>query len=137
MNSENHNLGVYRILFIIKGILTLAFSILPLLYIFLGTFLIEKNGVPDEDAHFAGIFIIGFGILVFLFLFILGILTLLTAKYIGEKRKYDFVFVMAIINCLTGILGIILGIFTIIELSKPEVKSLFKNFGKPISNNQI
>lgn len=128
MNSEDHNLGIYRILFIIKGIITLAFAVLPLLYIFFGAFLFGSSEMIEDDAHLAGIIIISIGIVVFLFLLVLGILTLLTAKYLGEKKHYDFIFVMSIINCLTGILGIILGIFTILELNKPHVKRLF---GKP------
>ena len=129
MNSEDHNLGIFKILYIIKGIITLAFSILPILYIFLGVFISQKGDMSEDESHFAGIFILLIGVVVFLFLLILGILTLLTAKYLGEKKNYDFIFVMAILNCLTGILGIILGIFTIIELTKPQVKRLF---GKPV-----
>ena len=129
MNSEDHNLRIFKILYLIKGIITLAFSILPLLYIFLGLFIFQKEELPEEHHQVGGALIMFIGIIIFLFLLVLGILTLLTAKYLGEKRNYDFIFVMAILNCLTGILGIILGIFTIIELNKPVVKRLF---GKPV-----
>lgn len=128
MNSDDHNLGIFRILFIIKGIITLIFAVLPILYIFFGMFLLERNHMPDEDAHFVAYFIMCIGIFVFLILLVLGILTLLTAKYLGEKRNYDFIFIMSVISCITGIFGIILGIFTILELNKPHVKRLF---GKP------
>lgn len=129
MDDEEHNLRIFKILYIIKGILTLAFSILPLLYIFLGIFIFQKDDLSQEDAQVGGTIIIFAGSMIFLFLLVLGILTLLTAKYIGEKRNYDFVFVMSVLNCLTGILGIILGIFTILELNKPGVKRLFN---KPV-----
>jgi hypothetical protein len=56
---------------------------------------------------------------------VMGVLTLLASKYINEVRNYNFIFVVAILNCLTGILGILLGIFTIIELNKPHVKAFF------------
>jgi len=55
----------------------------------------------------------------------MGILTLFASKYLKEIKNYNFIFVVAILNCLTGILGIVLGIFTIIELNKPDVKALF------------
>lgn len=128
MKPEDHNLGIFRILFIIKGVLTLVFAALPILYIFIGVFIFQNVNLPDEKSQIGGAIMMVAGIMVFLFLLILGILTLLTAKYLGEKRHYDFIFVMSIINCLTGILGIILGIFTILELNKPHVKRLF---GKP------
>jgi hypothetical protein len=56
---------------------------------------------------------------------VMGVLTLLASKYINEVRNYNFIFVIAILNCLTGILGILLGVFTIIELNKPHIKTLF------------
>ena len=129
MNPEDHNLRIFKILYIIKGVLTLAFSIIPLLYIFFGLYLFEGHNMHDEDSRIGGAIVMTIGITLFLFFVAMGVLTLLTAKYLGEKRNYDFVFVMAIINCLTGILGIILGIFTIIELNKTNVKRLF---GKPV-----
>jgi putative copper export protein len=125
MNTEDHNLGIYRILYIIKGVFTLLFSLLPLIYISIASFVFNNAELPEDQAHLGTMLMMTLGIVVFLFLLALGILTLLTAKYLGEKRNYDFIFVMAIVNCLTGILGIILGIFTILELNKPHVKRLF------------
>ncbi len=125
MQVEDHNLRIFRILYIIKGILILLFAFLPVFYIFLGVFLFYNEGTPEAQSHFGSLLVICIGIMVFLFLLVLGILTLLTAKYLGETRNYDFIFVMAIINCLTGVLGILLGIFTILELNKPHVKRLF------------
>jgi hypothetical protein len=57
--------------------------------------------------------------------FIFGILTLMVPKYLKETRNYNFILVVAVLNCLTGVLGILLGVFTIIELNKPEVRKLF------------
>ena len=125
MNSEDHNLGIFKILYIIKGIVVLFFAILPLLYIFFGVFLFESEKFQKNDSHIAGVLVIAVGIFVFILLLALGILTLLTARYLGKRTHYDFVFVMAIVNCLTGILGILLGIITILELNKPQVKRLF------------
>jgi len=101
---------------------------LTLFFIFPGVYIFNENEMSDENSYLGGAIIISIGIAVFLFFLTMGILTLLTAKYLGERRNYDFIFVMAIINCLTGILGIILGIFTILELNKAHVKRIF---GKP------
>lgn len=125
MNTSNHNLDTFRILFIIKGILTLLICLFPLLYIFFGAFLFGGNIGDGSEEGIAGIIIMAVGSVIFMFLLILGILTLLAGKYLGERRRYDFIFVIAIVNCFTGILGILLGIFTLIELGKPEVKRAF------------
>ena len=59
------------------------------------------------------------------FALVFGILTLMASKYLKEASHYNFILVMAVLNCLTGVLGILLGVFTIIELNKPEVRVLF------------
>lgn len=74
--------------------------------------------------NFGWIFVIigGIGLI---FCVTLGILTLLASKYLKEVKNYNFIFAIAIVNCLTGVLGILLGVFTLVELTKPEVKKLF------------
>lgn len=124
--EQQNNLDTYRILFLVKGILTILLSLLPLLYVFLGGMLstaIEND--PFAPPFNPGIIFIVFGTLGFIFLLALGILTLLTSKFIGEHKNYSFIFVMAILNALTGVLGILLCVFSLIEINKPEVKKLF------------
>ncbi len=127
----HHNLDTFRILFIVKGILTLLLSLLALIYVFVGSFLFsnfhEFNTVDDQFPFpfNPGVFMAVFGGAGFVFLVTLGILTLFAAKYIKEQRQYNFIFVVAILNCFTGMLGILLGVFTIVELTKPHVKELF------------
>ena len=128
MTQKHNNLNTFRILFLVKGILTLCLSIFFILYGcmgFLFSSIAENNEAHTEmPFNFGWIFIIigGVGLL---FCITLGILTLLASKYLKDIKNYNFIFVIAIINCLTGILGIVLGVFTLIELTKPEVKKLF------------
>ena len=132
MNNSSNNLSTFSTLFLVKGILTLCFSIFFMLYGCIGIIIGKSGEWSQESDSFPFnpglIFIIigGLGILICL---IMGILTLMASKYLKEVKNYNFIFVLAILNCLTGILGILLGIFTIIELNKPEVKQLF--FQKP------
>lgn len=130
MNAKSNNLDTYRILFLVKGILTLLFSLLPLIYLVLGIYLggIEEFNEADFPEYFnPGVFIAIIGGFGFIILVTLGIMNLLVSKYLKERRNYNFIFVISIINCITGILGILLCVFTLIELSKPEVKALFYN----------
>lgn len=125
METTHNNLDTFRILFIVKGILALCFALIPIIYIFIGSFIFSQQG-DDNGAQIAGTIIAVVGILIFLFLVALGIITILAGNYLGRKTHYTFIFVVAIINCFTGILGIVLGIFTLIELNKPQVKQLFR-----------
>jgi hypothetical protein len=123
----NNNLNTFRILFLVYGILTIAFSLFFLLYAGFGLFIgdiIEKETHHELPFNPASIFTIIGGI-GFVFAVTVGILTIIASNYIKAFKNYNFIFGMAVVNCLTGILGILLGVFTLIELSKPETKSLF------------
>ena len=48
-----------------------------------------------------------------------------TGKFLGAHRRHTFCMVMAALSCLFMPFGTILGIFTLIVLSKPEVRELF------------
>ena len=128
MNNTTNNLYSFRILFLIKGILTLCFSLLFLVYGFMGFFmsnLDEFQSQSDELPFNPAIILMVIGAIGFIFAVVIGVLTILAAKYIKEHKNYIFIFAISIVNALTGILGILLAVFTIIELNKPEIKKLF------------
>ncbi|SEQ80618.1 hypothetical protein SAMN05421824_2361 [Hyunsoonleella jejuensis] len=128
METKSNNLNTFRILYLIKGILTFCFSLFFFIYACIGFFVnraIEHSEQPQElPFNFGWLFVIigGVGIIACI---VLGILNLLASKYIKETKYYNFIYAIAVINCLTGILGILLGVFTLIELTKEDVKGLF------------
>lgn len=128
MENLTHNLSIFKILFLIKGILTLLMALCFIAYALFGGYIVNiadvTGGYEPMSFNPAIIFFIVGGV-GFVIATVMGILTLLASKYINEVRNYNFIFVIAILNCLTGILGILLGVFTIIELNKPHVKALF------------
>lgn len=62
----------------------------------------------------------------FMICLILGLLNILSYSYLKQRKNHGFIFAVSIINCLSGVLGIVLGIFTIIEINKPHIKESFK-----------
>ncbi len=121
------NLTTFVTLHVVKGILTILFSLFFLFYIFIGSVL---SFTPmDNHAHMpfnVASFVVIIGAVGFLITVTIGILTILAGKYIKERRNYNFIFAISILNCLIGVLGIILVIFTIIDLNKPHVKAQFE-----------
>ncbi len=125
------NTNTFRILHLIYGILLLVFSMIGVFYAILGTFISTKmetemsgselDSLPFNPFNFFTII----GIVLFIWMATLGILNLFSAKYFKEKRKHQFIFINAILNIFTGVFGIILAIFTLIEINKPHVKNLF------------
>ncbi|WP_405377293.1 hypothetical protein [Nonlabens sp. Asnod3-A02] len=128
------NLSTFATLHLVKGILTILFSLFFLLYMFIGTAMTfaPMQGDVDMPFHPGNIFVIIGGI-GFLITVTIGILTLLAGKYIKERRNYNFIFAIAIINCITGVLGIVLGIFTILDLNKPHVQAQFQPGYDPLN----
>jgi hypothetical protein len=126
MIDPARNLYTYKILFLIKGILTLCFSLFFMLYAVMGAVFTNMDEFSNASQPFnPGYIFIIIGIVGVIFSVTLGTLALLASKYIKEQRNYNFIFVVAIVNAITGVLGILLAVFTLIEISKPEVKELF------------
>ncbi|PCJ28600.1 MAG: hypothetical protein COA97_01260 [Flavobacteriales bacterium] len=85
----------------------------------------ELNYATNAPPFNPGYIFLIIGIIGFVFSITLGTLALIASKYLKEQRNYNFIYVVALVNALTGVLGILLAVFTLIELSKPEVKKLF------------
>ncbi|MCC4211882.1 hypothetical protein [Leeuwenhoekiella parthenopeia] len=127
METQPNNLNTFKILMVIKGVFNLLAALFFAGYGFFVSMIFtninqgELENAPFDVGTFLGVFS-GIGFVVML---VFAILTFMAAKYLGETRKHTFITVVSILNCFTGILGILLGIFTLIEINKPHVKPLF------------
>jgi len=64
----------------------------------------------------AGLILVGWSFAVF---------TIIAGRYLARQIHYLFCMVMAAIECMFMPFGTVLGIFTIIVLTKPSVKKMF------------
>ena len=130
MHPGEKNMNTFRILFLIKGILDLLIGLIGLLYLSIGAF---AGDLFQESAQRTGeslpfnttVIFVFVGIVLLVLALITGIPALMASSRFKKRSGRTFIIVAAAFNCLTGILGILLCIFTIIELQKPDVKSLF------------
>jgi hypothetical protein len=65
------------------------------------------------------------GSLFFLIGIAMAICILIAGQSLALRKRYSFVLVMACIECLFVPFGTILGVFTIVVLSRESVKALF------------
>lgn len=133
----NNNLETYKVLYIIKGCLLAFSSVFVWIYFVFVSFFFNENSNFNYQMQSNGElpfsietiikYLVGIGTAlgIFFILFVIG--NFLTAYYIKKQKNYYFIVVIAVLSCFTGILGILLGIFTLIEITKPEVKALFFN----------
>jgi len=131
---DDEHLRLLSLFHFIKGGITAAFSLLGLLYfLFLGfimkmgnRFNISSDSYNEELPLqvMSYIFVIG-GVIVLLVL-LSGILQLVSGYYLRRKEYRLFSFVIGIIEILEVPYGTILGIMTLIVLSRASVKRKYE-----------
>jgi ABC-type phosphate transport system permease subunit len=92
-----------------------------------------SSSEDSASASVVGGVLIAVGVVLFLIVVIYGILTLMAGgKYRKHQGGYWFCFILAIVTLVIGgIPGIVLGIFSLIVLSRDSVKSLFRGQSLP------
>ena len=131
MNQDREHLRLLAIFHYIVAGLAALFSLFPLAYTTVGAIFIfvARHGTakPGEDLppEFVGWIFAVIGSLLFLAGIAIAICILIAARSLAKHTRYWFAFVMACIECLFIPFGTILGVFTIIVLSRESVKTLF------------
>ncbi len=125
-----HNLAIGH--YVVGGIMA-AFACLPLLHLGMGLAIL--SGVFPVDAEieghgevmpdvFAWMFI-GMGALFFLLGQAISIGVIISGRFLKQRKNYMYSFVLGCLMCLFVPVGTILGVFTIIVLSRESVKAMY------------
>ena len=131
MNRDKEHLRLLAIFHYVVAGLAALFSFFPLLYTTVGTIFIfaARHGTakPGEELppEFLGWIFAVLGALLFLIGIAMAICILIAGRSLALRKRYSFAFVMACIECLFIPFGTILGVFTIVVLSRESVKRLF------------
>jgi hypothetical protein len=137
VNRDLEHLKILSILFYVLAGLTLFPIIFGLFYAVMGLFFgaaaVSASGEAPA-ALFGGIFVIFGGIFVLVFA-TLGFLIFKAGRNLSKREGYTFAFVIACVICLWIPLGTILGVFTIIVLTRDSVKALFNGENYPQYRN--
>jgi len=84
-----------------------------------------------------GYFFIGLGAFLLVWRGVYAFLMFHAGKSLRRQKRWKFVFIMAIVDCvLGGMPGIVLGVFTLIVLNRPSVKELFAESESPYARNE-
>jgi hypothetical protein len=132
VNHDQEHLRLLSIFHYIVGGLCTLFSFFPLLYVMMGSLFIyaarHSSPSPKQDipSEIMGWFIIGFGLIFFLIGLALAVSIIMAGRALARRRRYWLAFVVACIQCLFMPFGTVLGVFTIIVLSRESTKQLFE-----------
>jgi hypothetical protein len=138
--QDKQFLGLLAIFHFLAGALLFALCLFMIIYVVMGAFLVSTP-VPTTPGGPPGPspVIIGWAFMLFFGSFGLvalaqGVLTCLTAYYLHHRKRWLFCLVMSCTLCIHGLIGIALGVCSIIVLMRPSVRDLFK-FGEPITTD--
>lgn len=121
-------LGIFH--YIVAGFSAL-FSLFPVIHLAIGIAMVTghmdgmhaKPGEPDP-ALFGWFFVAIAGVLIAMGLTFSALLAY-AGRCLRQRRRHTFCLVMAAISCAFVPFGTVLGIFTLIVLTKPSAKALF------------
>jgi len=131
MSQDREHLQLLAIFHYVVASLAALFSFFPLLYTTVGAVFIfaARHGTakPGEDLppEFLGWIFAVLGSLLFLIGIAMAICILIAGRSLALRKRYLFVLVMACVECLFIPFGTILGVFTIVVLSRESVRGLF------------
>jgi hypothetical protein len=134
MNQDTEHLRSLAIFHYIVAGLAALFSFFPLLYTTIGAIFIfaarhpaAAGPKPGEELppEFLGWIFVGLGSFLFLLGIAMAICILIAGRCLSRRKHYTFALVMACTECLFIPFGTILGVFTIVVLSREPVKGLF------------
>ena len=131
MDRDTENLRLIAIFHYVVAGLAALFSLFPLIYTTIGAIFIfvarhgtSKSG-EELPPEFLGWIFVGLGSFLFLLGIVMAIFVLIAGRCLSRRTGYSFALVMACIECLFVPFGTILGVFTIIALTRESMRSLF------------
>ena len=129
MTKDEQDLNQLATFHYVWGGISVFFACLPLIYMLVGLLLLvapELMNDMESDEEFPvqimGILFAAGGLFAFILSQAIAICIILSGKFLAHRKNYMFSFIMACFICMMFPFGSILGIFTIITLSRESVK---------------
>lgn len=134
IDQDSQHLKLLAIFHYVVGGLGGLFSLIPLIHVIMGiAMLMPVAGFSDQSGNppppFLGWIFIGLGGLFIMIGLAFSIAVALSGRFIMQRTRYLYSFVLACVECMFVPFGTILGVFSIIVLSRPSVKEQYKTGG--------
>ena len=131
IDQDSHHVRLLAMFHYIVGGLCALFSLFPLIHVVMGIAMImpgsclyDTSGNPPPP--FVGWLFIALGGLFIILGLAMSIAIAASGRCISHRKHYLYSFVVACIECTFVPFGTILGVFTIIVLSRPSVKQQYQ-----------
>ncbi len=131
MAKTAEHLRLLSIFHYVVGGITGLFACIPVIHLVTGIVFMVAPGDPGEEfpARLFGIIFAVVAVIAILIGWTIAILIILAGNFLRQHRRYTFCMVIAALSCLQVPFGTILGVFTIVVLTRDEAKALFNQSG--------
>lgn len=127
MEEDIRHLDLLSVFHYIVGGITAFFACFPLIHVAVGLALVLGDFNSDPPPPFMGWLFLGIGGVLVLGGWTLAVLMILAGRRLKRRTSRTYCLVVGGLECLVMPLGTILGVFTIITLTKDSVKKLFES----------
>lgn len=128
-SQEEQYLDILSIFHYVVGGLLYFCGLFPIFHFVMGIFFIFTAVTKGDEESlmlgFMGMFFALFSMVFMISAWTIATLTLLSGRNLARRTRYRFCLIMAGVVCIFMPFGTVLGVFTILVLCKPQVKSLF------------
>lgn len=128
MTNDENDLRLLSIFHYVVGGITALLACFPFIHLAFGIAIVcgaMPSKQPHLDAVFGWLFIIVPAAII-LIGWSLAAAIVVAGRRLARRTHYMFCFVVAATECIVMPFGTVLGVFTLIVLNRPAVKSLFK-----------
>jgi hypothetical protein len=129
MNDDIQHLRYLTIAHYIGAAMTALFACFPLIYLSAGlTFLLNLPTTEGSDPFPVQLFGVMFALIggMAVLWWAFAALIFVAGRSLAARKRYTFCFVIAALCCASFPLGTVLGVFTILVLTRPTVKAMFQ-----------
>lgn len=129
MTQDEQHLNLLSTFHYVLGGLAGVFGLFPIIYVVMGVFFIVapedvwSKGEPPPPL-FGWMFVV-MGSVAMLIGWTLAGLLIAAGRFLARRRRYTFCFMVAAVACIWVPFGTVLGVFTLVVLSRESVKQLF------------
>jgi len=127
-NQDEEHLRALAIIHYVFGGLTALFACIPFIHLGIGVFMLVKPEAfkPRPPPELLPWLFIGLATALILAGWTLALLFVLAGRNLSRRRRHQFCQIVAGLGCVLIPHGTVLGVFTLIVLSRPSVKALFQ-----------
>ncbi len=129
MNQDEQNLNLLAIFHYIFGGLTVIFACIPIIHIVVGILMLNGKLEGEQPPQFFAWFFILFPAMFVLAGWAISISIIVAGRKLKKRTSRTFCLVVAALECFFMPFGTVLGVLTLVVLTKESVRELFVDTG--------